>query len=532
MKIFRLTLSLLFASFIGQTFAQVPSSYVDVHASSTQKAFKSQKVQAYSLWERIEHDCSDKIPNELARAYAKVPKHSQGDLVSMVQGNLRISNQYLYPTEGQFIKSSFFQEQGGADLMACITGVRYNKSDLMKNDFDYFEEIVRNLRYLNEEQKYDYHMSGRAYKFRLLKDVEDLNQVLEKPSELGMMVSIEGMHSLSNYFYINKGLFGTPDYEDEVLRNLDRLKGIIPLVDNTNEYVDFPILSINFENWFYDGICGKLERMGDNMKRAFADVENIDKGLTPLGQKVVKRMIDKNEGFRILVDVSQMSLAGRQWYYDQLQSMRYMGDTVAVLASNVGVCGESWSSEAYLEREGANKSRDLYFNHYKGNMSRQDLQQVNESKGLVGLSLDPEALMGGKFQEIYRQTLDGSAEQRTVTTKIVAANIFRIIHVVQSPDMWNRIALSTNFDSAEEPFHLYRTARDYPRLVEELREFFKNPTDIYDLYSAEQIKQFMYGFSADELIEKITTQNSLDFMKRHLQQSGTEETNTATKDGK
>lgn len=527
MKTLRLILSLLLPLVFGQLSAQLPSSYVDAHASSTQKAFKSQKVEAYSIWERIEHNCSEEMPSDLARAYAKVPKHSQGDLSSMVRGNLRISNQYIYPTEGQFIKSDFFQNKGGADFMACITGVRHTKADLLKDDFNYFEEVVRNLRYLREEQKYEYYLHGRAYNFRLLKSAADVDEVLEKPTQLGMMVSIEGMHSLSNYFYMNKGLFDSPDYEKVVLDNLNRLKGVKPLIDNTDEYVDFPILSINFENWFYDGICGKLARMDGNMERVFGAPKVIDQGLTPLGQKVIKQMINDKEGYRILADVSQMSLAGRQWYYNYLQSLRYMGDTVAILASNVGISGQSWSDELYLERESSNKSKDSYFNNYKGNLSRQDLQQINDSKGLIGLSLDPQTLMGGKFREIYKQTLNGSAEQRTATTKIIAANILHMVHVVQSPDIWDRITLSTNFDSAEEPFHLYRTARDYPRLVEELRAFFANPTDIYDLYSAEQIKQFMYGFTADELVEKITSKNSLNFMKRHLEQDEKKETNTA-----
>lgn len=526
MKILPLILSFVLVFTLGQVTAQLPSSYVDIHASSTQKAFKSQKVEAYSLWERIEHDCGGEMPTELVRAYAKVPKHSQGDLSSMVRGNLRISNQYIYPAEGQFIKSDFFQEKGGADLMACITGVRHTKSDLLKEDFNYFEEVVRNLRYLNEEQKYEYYLHGRAYNFRLLKNAKDVDEVLENPTQLGMTISIEGMHSLSNYFYIEKGLFDTPDYEKEVLSNLDRLKGIKPLVDNTNEYVGFPILSINFENWFYDGLCGKLDRMDNSMKRVFGQTDGIDKGLTPLGQKVIKRMVDNKEGYRILVDVSQMSVSGRKWYYNYLQSLRYMGDTVAVLASNVGISGESWNDEVYLDEE----SSDSYFSNYKGNLSREDLQHITDSKGLIGVSLDPEILMGDKLKEVYKQTLDGSAEQREATTKIIVANILRMVHVVQSPEVWDRISLSTNFDSAEEPFHLYRTARDYPRLVEDLRDFFNNPTAIYGLYSAEQVKQFMYGFTADELIEKITSKNSIDFMKRHLNQDKKQETNTANTD--
>lgn len=516
---------LALAGISASAFAQT-STYVDFCAASATKAIDPLEPTTTMLWERKEHDCGNSLNQTLIKIYEEVPKHSQSNLGAMAKGNVRISNQMISVMEGQLLKSKLFKDGNGLETMRCITGMTITKTDYLQNNIDYFAQVLYQLRFLKAAQADKYYQGPRQFKMEIISSKSQLESIINDPTKIGMVINLKGGHLFGSYLDISSDMLGSNEYEKKVMRNIDRLKGSIPLVDNTNEFLDFPIFSVSFSNWYKDGICGKVRAYTEAVEKLIGKQDDLDTGMSALGQKVVKRLLGNTEGRRILIDVSGMSKDSRAWYYEYLKQQRYQGDTIPVIASHVSISGLNWESPEYNAPDNATKNNGSYLNNYKGSMARQDLQSIYESKGIVAISLDKQKLVQGTiFEGELNKTLAGSSERRDLLTKIIVANICKVIHVVQRQDAWDMIAIGSEFDGISTPFDACKSSEDFKVLAKDLLDYFKNPTDIPGVLSAKDIKKYMYDFSADEIVNKIMFENALNFYRRNLDKTSSKRSN-------
>ncbi len=105
----------------------------------------------------------------------------------------------------------------------------------------------------------------------------------------------------------------------------------------------------------------------------FGAGKGVDAGMTALGEKVVKKLLDKNKGRRVLLDIKHMSLASRVWYYDYLKELREKGDTVAVFSSHSTVAGLSMQSKEFLDKDNKGKNKNSYLNRWTISLSDEDI---------------------------------------------------------------------------------------------------------------------------------------------------------------
>lgn len=492
--------------------------YVDMCTNSTSKAFSAMSLDNADIWTLKEHNCAGNLTNNPAmKEVQDVAKHSQSHLEAMAKGGVRLSNQILTTTEAQILKSKAFQDDAGLAAITCITGMQVSKLALMQNDFDYFRIILAQVRYLKLKEGEKHYIGSKAYKYSIIRSAKDMDGILADPTTLGMTLSLKGGHLLGSFLPINTKMTNTPEYQAAVLRNVDRLKGITPIEDNTNDYLDFPILSLSFDSYFGDGLCGKSRIFTQNQEKLFGAQTDVEAGVSPLGEKVIKRLVSNREGRRILIDVSNMSLEGRKWYYEYLKGMRELGDTIPVLASHISVNGLNWNDEAYLSEDKPEKNNKSWFNTYKSALSRQDILEIYKSNGLFGIALEKSKLMHDtRFQQEVNKTVAGSLQRRELMIKVLVAQMCKIVHIIQRPEAWDMICIGSEFDDVAQSFESYQTSADIKDLAADLRKFFSAPTDIFDLYTVKDIKTYMMGYSADDLVKKIMTDNATNFMRRTL----------------
>ncbi|BDS12624.1 hypothetical protein [Aureispira anguillae] len=493
---------------------QDPIKIFDMGVYSTQKAFKSRKVKRHSMWERIENDCGldlEEIPIELSNAFNHISRNNQSSLYDLVKGNVKISNQIISPTERQFMHSPFLTPGSSSKIFGCLTGMSYREENFILNNVGYFDLVLSNLAYLKEELQYNYHKNGRTYQSIILRTKNDIDYVLNDPTKIGFLVSIGGGHSLGNYLYIEQDQVDTDEYQNIILTNINKLKGITPIEKDPAQYLDIPIFSINFGNFFKDGICGKTSRFSLNEEEAFKRPTTIDDDITSLGQKAIARLLNKKKGRRILIDVGGMSLRSREWYYKYIKDQRYRNDTIPIIATGVGVSGLSKKDNAY----GRDDKREL-LSHQFSNMCRQDLTSILQSQGLIALSLDKNKLMGKEFQRRYDEAIPNSADRRRIAIEAIVGNICKAIHMSNDIEAWNMICISSQFDSHARHLDVFDSSSDMVNLYRDLLEFFKNPRDIKGLYSVKEIENFMYNFTPEEVVNKIMYENALTFIKRNL----------------
>lgn len=493
---------------------QDPIKMFDMGVHSTQKAFKSRKVKRHSMWERIENDCGldlEEVPIELTNAFAGISRKNQSSIYDLVKGNVKISNQIISPTERQFMHSPFLTPGSSSKIFGCLTGMSYREENFILNNVGYFGLVLSNLTYLQEELQYNYHKNGRTYQCVVLRNKQNIQEVLNDPTKVGFLISIGGGHSLGNYLYIEQDQVDTDEYKNIVLSNINKLKGSESISDQPNDYLKIPIFSINFGNFFKDGICGKTARFSLSEEEAFKRPTTIDDDITSLGQKAVLQLLDKRKGRRILIDINGMSLRARQWYYKYIKDQRYRKDTIPIIAAGVGISGLSYKDNAY----GREDKKEL-LNHQASNLCRQDLTSILQSEGLIAISLDKNKLMGKEFQRRYDEAIPNSADRRRIAVEAIVGNICKAIHMSNDIEAWNILCISSQFDSHARHLDVYSSSSDMVNLYRDLLEFFENPRDIEGLYSIKEIENFMYNLTPKEIVDKIMYKNALTFIEKNL----------------
>lgn len=497
-----------------------PLPLVDFHVYSTHKPFKSRAVLPYNIWEDIEHDCAQGLSEELQVAFANRWKQSQSNLVKMIRGGVTLSKQVIAPTEAQLYKNPAFGNASGADYFACITGEQHKRSYFVNSYVPYFNELVEHIRFLQKESEYNFYLNGRSFNSKVIYTVADVEEALNDPTVLGLLLSIEGGHSLAQFYSSeeNQHYLEQKQFQQEVLLNVARLKGLEPLQADTEEYLTIPIFSISFSNYFEDGICGKARLLSPEQEAVLGVQTSLGKGFSSTGKRVVQSLCDRKEGRRILIDVSGMSQKSRQWYYDYLRDQRYNKDTIPALASHVGISGLSWNDADYTDDYAKLMGQEDYFNNREANLARQDILKISESDGLIGIALDKAYLLGPEFQERYDRSISNSAERRDIAVEAIVANICRVIFTVQNIEAWDKICISSKFDGPSQPFDAYSDATKLHQLGDDLLAFFQNPRDIPGVFTAEQIELFMYNYEPEILVRKLLYENATRFIKQQLQE--------------
>jgi microsomal dipeptidase-like Zn-dependent dipeptidase len=221
----------------------------------------------------------------------------------------------------------------------------------------------------------------------------------------------------------------------------------------------------------------------------------------------------------VLIDIKHMSLKSRLDFYDHRRKKKY--DRFPILASHMGVTGYSvdeWKAaleEDILIREGdvpvvsiridrkaAGKwgliNKNFTYNAWSINMMDEDIQEVFNSKGIIGMSLDVRILgwqnilaKGDKDEilswEDYRFLFPGRAAalakgevfvesfvKPTAEERHPLALCFNILHVVwvgktlTAVDPWKHICIGSDFDGLIDPVVNCRDAEKYSSLQNSL----------------------------------------------------------------
>ncbi|MCP4442744.1 MAG: hypothetical protein GY810_27885 [Aureispira sp.] len=492
---------------------------IDMFVASSQKAFKSRKVERYSMWERIENNCAfntAEIPTELTSAFEGVSKRSQSHMYSLVKGNVKISNQIIAPTERQFFQSEFLSSGSRSKTFGCLTGMSYKEESFILSNVNYFKIIIENIEYIQDELQYKYHVGPRSYSCKIIKKPSDIDSVMNNPLEIGWLLSIAGGHTLGNFLFIEQAQYRTNEYRNTVMGNIDILKGAKPLRLKTKEYLKVPIFSISFGNFFQDGICGKVAQFSLSEEDAFKRQDNIGEDFSDLGKAVVERLLTRKGGRRILVDVGGISLKAREWYYKHIRDRRFEKDTIPILATNVGISGLSKKDKNYSNEDAKLKNSNAMLNHRHANLCKEDVLEVLRSNGLIGISLERDKLMGKSFQTRYNATVAGSANRRRVAVDAIVSNVCKIIKNCYSIEAWDIISIGSQFDTHARHLEMYNQSSDMYQLYKDLLLYFRNPRDIEGTFDAKDIKDLMYDYTPQEIVDKIMYKNALSFVKKHL----------------
>src|SRR6185436_2394259 len=90
---------------------------------------------------------------------------------------------------------------------------------------------------------------------------------------------------------------------------------------------------VTFSHHFYNQLCGHAKSLTGIVGGATDQSQGLSTGFTPLGKKVLKELLNNQNGRRIYIDIKHMSALGRKEYFQILDS-DYQGQDIPIVVSH------------------------------------------------------------------------------------------------------------------------------------------------------------------------------------------------------
>lgn len=411
---------------------------------------------------------------------------------------------------------------------------------LQNGHYDYFEELIREYKFYlsksgekvttsqlqlvpdgptrNWEGVYQIAQNGGDVLYRLRPDNDDVIIVL----------TLEGIHAL-----------GVGNPEDDLLTSgnkpkdvtigkiksrIRQLKGEESLDDTLLKTWTHTPFYITFAGHFNNTLCGHAHSMTSVSKSVYDQRKNMDKGvLKNATYSVMNEFLGLDDDLnstgskRILIDVKHMSAASRQDFYKKIirpfnRKPENAISKIPVIASQVGYSGIDGLDTLIQNAKDGRETDDFRVNGFKAwniNLCDEDVIEIHDSEGLIGISLDQQLL--GVYQESW--LLNFPLIERKRAKNLLARTIEQFVHIpfdynLKDPmRIWNILCIGTGFDGVSNPLARYATVLDMNRLEDDL---------IQILYNMKRERPKWFGsLSPENLARKICFENAYDFVVTH-----------------
>lgn len=485
--------------------------FADLHCHSFLKPFYSGWADP---WEFHEHQCPVTAYDIVLEKAGSVPKFTQSNFESLLLGNVKVAYLSLTPLEYEMRHPKIFRDlEKLRNSYACMAGVTPSWEFFLDKKVDYWQELVTNLHQLIAGNGKPYVAGDDTLYYEVIGSSAQLKRMLKSPDRLGVVLSIEGAHALGQG-PLTPALLSSPYYEEEVLEHVDVLKGIRPM-PTTGEPLPFPVCVMTLNHFMWNGLSGHAKTFGQVEGFLLDQSEGMNTGVTPLGEKVIDRLLEKEHGRRILIDVKHMGIESRQWYYHHLAERRAQGDTVPVVATHCGIAGQSWAG-INTARNGNDQNKSSWLPKAPIAMFDEDVQEIFASHGILGIMLDKYRCGGNKGNVLVDDTREGSVQRRRAYVHLLVANMLGVVDALKCPEAWDIIAIGSDFDGMINAMETYDQAIKLPTLRDDLLTYFEEPEDIFDLFPRRKVQRYMYGLTAEEIVDKVMGGNLIAFTERVL----------------
>ncbi|MGK7390548.1 MAG: hypothetical protein ACNS60_09355 [Candidatus Cyclobacteriaceae bacterium M2_1C_046] len=542
--------------------------FADLHCHPTGKLFAiwSLKNDGYLLHEENHPWRLDYIKNNAGRLAkgTRAVRYSQSDFGRGIHGRTKITFASLYPFEQGFFNRTSppstwitslaralhtsYRLKFLAAHIATNTSIK-RLSYIKGRHYDYFKELNREYDFIKkmsgrrsrnehslvaywnrDEQKIEYLEKPGTYtiisntkqsdgnkKYCPSNNIENCIEDLAEDEKL-VVLTIEGINTLSMHN-------GFKHVSEKVL--MDRIVEI--------KRWDPPIFFITLAHHFNNNLCAHAHSMPTLGKILgfLADpdqTKNMNKmedgsGINQLGLRAIKKLLHINgaedaegNGKRILIDVKHMSALARQDFYEKIIKPYNQGkpeeDKIPVIASHVGYAGVKKLDDLirnYDKEVNLSLSDDGNFNPWNINLCDDDVKEIVESRGLIGICFD-QRVLGFVTNPLSNSKDKKTGIERIFLNIIGMANGLPDVQKKYHPDkftVWNCFTIGTDHDGVIDPVDEFPTMSEFPdfykQLIDRLKRF--EFREDYGFHTEEDIKR---------VVEMICFGNAYTFLKKHF----------------
>jgi microsomal dipeptidase-like Zn-dependent dipeptidase len=510
---------------------------IDIHAHPQLKPLNSGEDARASkgIWESFEESRFCNLLNrQIRKALEQTKKESQANLNQALEGNVKGIFPAMGPVERNFFKPDIrhillrltIPEIQYRDLACCITGFEMSKVHKIFNRIenglgvDYFhEELQPEYEFLkNEAEK----SKNQTNKMVIAGDFAEFENHLKEVNTVTCVLTIEGAHSLGNY------ADDTDFALDISAGNTDRIYNrLMPDFENNID---------TMKSWgdgrhcpFFITICHHFSNLLAGHAKSFSPRRNLlnpgmddllnqragkNEGFSRLGLDVVQRLLSKENGRRVLIDVKHMSAKARIEYFKLLDEQYWSkGEELPVICSHAALSGYNSLEESDM-RDSYGRWKRHYLSRQSINMSDEEARIIARSNGLIGIVLHGGRLPGG----LAKKQMDSATNRdqlRDISVKLIMSNIFHFVRAVGDKKAWDVLCIGSDMDGVIVPFEIYPDYTRIKDLATHCLQFLTRPLDLNEIsLDKSDIKQLMYGYDPQELTEKLMSKNVMNFMKK------------------
>ncbi|WP_229732446.1 membrane dipeptidase [Muriicola marianensis] len=442
------------------------------------------------IWRYDPPSAFDKVLNYLSG----LTKFSQSNFTALTLGGVDTVCVSLYPLEKWFIRNKMKNEVI-LDLASNFAlGIGAKRIDHIQEMQDYFADLLLQYDYYRQLDGKVFRIGGNKVRYKLVRSYDELVELRKQQDSteirtIAVIISIEGFHVL------NTGLRKDP-VEAEVLQNLNAIKDW-----------EFRPFFVTIAHHFWNDLCGHAPSLTGVITKYANQDEGLDSGFTSLGWKVLERMLDNEEGKRILPDIKHMSVRARQEYYNFLESPERKGQDIPLIISH-GACNglRSVSDPVQAHPQTAAPLNPVAINFYD-----EEIIRLARSGGIIGLQLDERRIANKDTlkrtkRSIYRHKI------MHYRSELLWNQVKHILTVLDAEGLfaWDCMALGTDFDGIIDSLNSFWTAEELPFLADFLERH------AYNYMKKAELKVPENHIAADEIVQRIFSSNGHRFLSGYF----------------
>lgn len=512
--------------------------------------------------------------------------YTQSNLDSCHEGENRLLFLSIYPIERQFLRpdrpfsnATFVQRF----ILARVFGILLKKnidSRIIQILTGFSSEKVDNylisvyesesVDYFNTDFSLEYeyikasHLSHspaeNGASFQLVSNYEDYLELRNQNTIAGIL-TVEGAHALGHYN--SKDLLECNLIDELSEENQDHLKtSFITNISNLKNTVKFEFTPffITFAHHFNNLLTGHAKSFGEAKNKSIPGFSNVfnqkkglDYGISDFGKELIQNhLLNRSRGSRrILIDTKHMSLKARNDYATIVKQLRAQGDPVPIIISHTAINGIPTRTKA-AERPDTNQlDKHSYVSRWDINITDEDIQEVFDSDGLIGVCMHDGRMPGGKFKDLLKSFKKGSTQKESINrlhTQMFLTNVFHIVKVnlqhiralnaqieneasrIPEVEAWKTMCLGSDNDGIVDPFDNFNTAST----LKDFKIRVKNAIDLnFDpiwkrfrilaieetschFFDEEELTALKLGLTSEDIVDRIFCDNVDKFLSKYF----------------
>ena len=470
---------------------------IDLHCHPNLKTFNSgYPTPVANIWDAVQHKIDSKLAKSVSDLAAHIHMESQCNLDAMVAGNMRVFQLSLYPTERGFlhlrnVPTVLLGKKRINIVQEVVTGYSAESIAEQKKHYKYFEDLQAEYQYVVNQQGKS--PDGKN-EFVIVNNYTELEKALQKKNTYIGIITIEGAHVLGT---------GAPETDSLSKEALTK-----QLTDNINTIKKWknPPFIINLSHHFWNHLAGHAKSFKRPINSIVNQNKGKNKGITEAGWHVIRELLSTNNGKRILIDTKHMSIASRKEYYAFISNHNYVNPNqkIPIISSHACANGYKTMDSSIKEADLIVKARKSRLFKWSINISDEEAKIIHDSEGLIGLMVD-KGNMGGidLIKEISE--IKDNAKQRKAFAHLFLDNAFQLVKAVGEKSGWNMIAFGSDFDGTITHMDPYPTVAELPTFQQDLINY---------LEEKKYQKDWWFGYTPKEIVEKIFYKNAMDFYKK------------------